>query len=159
MMNKKGQEEMVGFAIILVIISVIFLLVLGFSLRKTNEVVLESYEVESFIGAGLQYTTDCEDYSEFLDIQDLIVSCNNEEYCLDGRNACSVLNSTLKDLIVNSWDIKKGSSIKGYKMELKTKEKDILSFLEGNETSNSKGDFQEFARKNEEYLVYLTLYS
>ena len=162
-MNKKGQEEMVGFAVILVIVAIIFLIVIGFVLRKPHKSNIESYEVESFLGAGLQYTTDCEDYSEFMDIQRLVISCGENNLCLDGRNSCEVLNSTLNYLINASWNVGEKSPIKGYNLEVNkllgaTKEK-LLILSKGNETVDSKGDFNEFSGKGKRYEVSLILYS
>jgi len=158
-MNKKGQEEMVGFAVILVIVAIIFLVVIGFVVKVPNKSNLESYEVESFLGAGLQYTTDCEDYSGFMDIQKLVSYCGEENLCLDGRDSCEVLNSTLNQLINSSWNVGEKSPIKGYKLQIKTGEKEILSLFGGNETYNSKGDFNEFSDKGKKYEVSLVLHS
>ena len=63
--RKKAQEEMVGFALIIILVAVILLIFLGFSLRDQEKETIESYEVESFIQSFLQYTSDCRDNLEF----------------------------------------------------------------------------------------------
>ena len=91
--KKKGQEEMLGFALIIIIVAVILLVFLGFSLRGSQKQGVESYEADSFMQAFLQYTTDCaENYeTDYLDIQDLVFECDDGNTCLDGRDACEVL--------------------------------------------------------------------
>jgi hypothetical protein len=153
MMNKKAQDEMVGFAVILVIVSVVLLVVLGFALRSPNESKLESYEVESFIEASLQYTTECKNYLGFMPVQDLIISCEAEGTCTDGKNSCDILNSTLDNLITKSWNVVQGSPVKGYELQIKSGD------LERLDENNSKGDFQDFARKDKTYEISLVIYS
>ena len=75
MKNKYGQEEMVGFALIMIIVAIILLIFLSFSLGKSEKETVESYEVESFIQSMSQYTTDCRDNLEYVSIQKLIFDC------------------------------------------------------------------------------------
>ena len=56
--KNKGQEEMVGFAIILVIVAIIFIVLLAFYLRGSQAERIKSPEANSFLQAVLQYTTD-----------------------------------------------------------------------------------------------------
>ena len=93
-MNKKGQEEMVGFALIIIIVAVILLVFLGISYRTSKTVEINSYEVEGFIQSFLQTTSSCEGAREFLSVKDLIFSCHDVEDCLDGTPACDSLDST-----------------------------------------------------------------
>ncbi|MBI2057207.1 hypothetical protein HYT91_03060 [Candidatus Pacearchaeota archaeon] len=58
--NKIGQEEMVGFALIIILVSVILLVFLAFSLNKPKTEATESYEVNSFLQSSLQYTSSCQ---------------------------------------------------------------------------------------------------
>ena len=158
--NRSGQEEMVGFAIILVIVSVIVLVLLGFMLNNPKDAgAVESYEVESFIQSSLQYTTDCETYLGFLPIKDLIIDCESEGKCLDERESCNVLNSTLNDLISKSWNVGEKSAIKGYKLKIIIDEQEKLILQEGNETETYKGGFQDFPRRGRNYEIFLNVYS
>ena len=157
--NKIGQEEMVGFAIIIVIVSVIMLIFLGFMLKSPSKEIVESYEIESFIQSSLQYTSDCESQLGFLSIQDLIMTCETNGMCLDKRDSCVVLNSTLNDLITRSWNVGEKSAVKGYKLKIIVNEQEKLTLQAGNETINYKGGFQDFARRGKNYEVYLNIYS
>lgn len=157
--DRLGQEEMVGFAVIVIIIGVILLVALGFFLRNPTESGVESYEIESFVQSSLQFTTDCESEIELLSLQKLITACNNEEKCLDERDSCEVLNSTLGNLVESSWQAGNGSAIKGYNLKVRIDEQTKLEIKKGNETSNYKSGFQGFAKGGDSYEVSLDVYS
>ena len=97
--KKRAQEEMVGFALIIILVAVIFLVFLGFSLRNQEKKNVESYEVESFLQSLLQYTTKCENNVERLSVRKLISSCYAKEKCLDEKNSCDVLKSDLTRIL------------------------------------------------------------
>lgn len=160
MRNKFGQEEMVGFALIIVLVSVIILIFLGFSLRDGQKEAVESYEVESFVLATLQYTTDCENLVERLSIQKLISSCSNEEECLDGRETCNVLSAALTEIIEESWNVGENSPINGYKMEIISEDKRgiISPIQDGETTKNYKGTSQEFSPLGGDYDILFKVY-
>jgi hypothetical protein len=61
MKNKKAQNEIVGFAIILVVVSVALIMFLVISAKKPSDDFIENYEVEAFIQSFLEYTTTCAD--------------------------------------------------------------------------------------------------
>jgi hypothetical protein len=156
--NKFGQEEIVGFVVIVVIVSVIILVLLSFILTNTDGVAVESYEVESFIQSMMQYTTTCETRLEFLSYQKLIAYCENEGTCLDETDSCEILDSTTRDIIRVGWNINEDSPIKGYEFKIATEERELFFAEEGNKTANYKGSFQDFARRGEEYIISLTIY-
>jgi hypothetical protein len=157
--NKLGQEEMVGFAIILIIVSVGLLILLSFLIRSPSNGTTESYQVENFIQSSLQYTSTCENEIEFLPIQDLIIACNNNATCLDGSNSCDVLSSTITNLIDSGWNVGNQSVVKGYNLKITADGQEKLTIKEGNQTSNSKGGFQDFSRSGSSYEVALNVYN
>jgi len=145
--TKKGQEEMVGFALILIIVAVIILVFIAITLTRPQKEEVESYEVESFLQALLQHTTDCEDYLEYLSVQKLISRCDSGGRCLDERDTCVVLNETLEGLVEGAWEIKdKG----GYLLEIISGQNIILSLSGGNITSSYKGAIQILPGENME---------
>ena len=156
--NKFGQEEIIGFVVIVVIVSVIMLILLSFILTNSDDVAVESYEVESFIQSVMQYTTDCENQLEFLSYQKLIAYCENEGICLNGINSCEILNSTTEEIIETGWNINEQSAIKGYEFKIATEEKELFLLEKGNKTTSYKGSFQDFARSGKEYTISLTIY-
>jgi len=156
--DRKGQEEMVGFVVIIVIVSVVLLVLLGFMLRSPDKSAVESYEVENFIQASLQYTSECENRLEFLSIQDLIVACEAEETCLNGENSCEILNKTIKDVVEKAWNVNEQSAIKGYEFRVMVEDEERLLLKEGNETGNYKGGFEDFSKRSNMYTVSLDVY-
>src|SRR3989344_6528519 len=132
----RGQEEFVGFALILIIGAVIFLVFLMFSLNGEQKEAVESYEVESFLEASLHTTTECQDKYGYLTIKELIADCYNQEECLDGKDSCEVLSSNLRGILKAGWDV---NAVKGYYLNISSDNDEIMSISEGNKTSNYKG--------------------
>ncbi len=161
MVTKRAQEEMIGFVLIVVLVSVIILIFLGLSLRNPQKETVESYEVESFIQAFLQYTTDCGTYREaYLPIQKLISECSDGEECLNGKYSCDVLESTLGGIVEESWKVEGDRPIQGYKLEILSSENVgiIPSIEKGNSTKNSRGVSQHFTPLGEDYEIYFRVY-
>jgi len=156
--NSRAQEEIVGFALIIIIVAVILLVFLGFYLSSPDKDTVKSYEAESFIASSLQYTTECRDNFGALSVQDLIFDCYEEEKCLDGTDTCEVLNSSLKAILEQSWNIGENTPIKGYNLRIISEEKEILLLNKGEKTGNSKGSTQEFVKRGNSFQVFFTIY-
>lgn len=154
--GKQGQEEIVGFAMIVIIVSIILIFFLVFSLSDRPDTA--SYEAESFLQSSVHYTSSCEDGNEFLPVQELVVSCYNEEKCDDEQDACEVLNETLKSMLEESWQVGPDFPIKGYKMEISSGEEGILYIREGNITGTYKGAQQILPEAGASISVLFNLY-
>ena len=155
-LHKKAQQEMVGFGLIIIIVAVIILVFLTISLRKTSQEV-ESYEVDSFLQALSQYTTNCSVTSEFeyLEIKDLIQECYNGKTCVGGASACEVLNQTLNVLLSNSWQIGENRPNKGYFFNSTYEGQEIISLEQGNTSlRNTKGASQNFEKLDLYFKIY-----
>jgi len=157
--NKRAQEEIVGFAMIVIIVSIILIFFLVFSLSDRTET--ESYKAESFLQSAIHYTSSCADNDEFLPVQELIVSCYNEETC-DGENlgedACEILNETLKGILEESWSVGSDFPEKGYKLEIFSGEEAILAIRGGNITDSYKGAQQLLPESGVQIEVLFNLY-
>jgi hypothetical protein len=151
--KKKAQEEIVGFALIIIIVAVILLFFINFYIRSGEKESVDNYEVDSFIQAFLYYTTECEDYLEYLSVQDLILECDDDALCLDEEKACDVLNSTLRNIVDKTWRVGENYPVKGYELNITANEEEIpfLSFMEGNITRNYKGAEQSLPKSG--YLI------
>ena len=156
--NKLAQEEMVGFAVIIIIVAVVLVVFLGFSLKNKQEKV-ESYEVDSFIQSLLQYTTGCKDNFEYRSVQDLIFDCSNKKTCSEGGDSCEILNSELKGILEESWKVEEETVAKGYELKIISNEKEMLSIEKGNITKNSKGASQEFFKTGNKVNIFFTIYT
>ena len=156
--NKKGQHEIVGFILIVVIVVVIGLFLLVFYLRQ-KPVETQSSDIQNFLQSSMRHTTDCAlNYvPEYENIQDMIKSCyeyKNQE-CLDGRNVCDVLNETLFELVPKSLQIDREGKYNTYSMFIynedisksdeenvdkeEIKNQEILRLSQGNCTGSKTG--------------------
>ncbi len=159
MRGRRGQEEFVGFGLIIIVVAIVLLIFLGFTLRKdSSPELVESYEVESFIQTILQHTTDCEDNREFLPVQKLIFDCNEGGSCEDGRNFCTVLEGTIKELTEESWNVGEEGLTRGYEFEILREGGEILKIEEGNKTNSYKGSKQHFSKGGNSIEIYFTAY-
>lgn len=142
----KAQSEMVGFAMIIIIVSVLLLIVLSLSFKKTNEDITESQEVEAFIQSFLTITTDCAKSYEpnYHSVRKLIFACNEKENCLDERDSCEVLNETLSKILENSWKVGEDWPIKGYLLNITVEGEELWTEQKGNVTNSNKGSAQSF---------------
>ena len=156
--NERGQEEMVGFALIIIIVAVILLIFLGFSIGGPQKDFVESFEVESFVQASLQYTTECEDNFGPVNIQDLIFACNSNQYCLSGEDSCEVLEDNMNEILGESWMVGEERPVRGYNMSISSDSQDIYSNGDGTQTTNSKGASQSFFKSGENFDIVFTVY-
>ncbi len=156
-MRRKAQEEMVGFVLIIIIVSVILLVFLGFSLRSSKKIELTSYEVQGFLQSILRTTSDCEDAGGFLSVQKLIFSCDDEEICESDVNACDSLNSALNGILEETWQVREDAPIKGYELKILSENMN-LSIKEGNVTQNYRGASELVPRRGEGYDISFNLY-
>jgi len=117
--NIKSQHEIMGFVLIVVIVSVIGVIFLSLSLGR-NEQKHISIEISNLLESSMYYTTDCavSFIPQYKSGQDLIKSCWKNEKCLDGKMACNSLNETMKWLIDNSLKICNDCVNKAYKLNI-----------------------------------------
>lgn len=158
--GKRSQEEMVGFALIVIIVAIILLVIIGLSLgTRGNREAVQSYEAESFLQATLQYTSNCI-IGEYLSVRDLIISCNDNILCEDGNRTCDVLDSTLNNAISKSWDVEEDSPVEGYRLIINVDgtPNPIMNFTAGNVTTNYKGTSESFTRRSNDYNVIFRVY-
>lgn len=156
--GKRGQEEIVGFALIIIIVAVVILFLLSFSLKSSGKEEVEDTEISSFVQAALQYTTDCEVNSGNLSLQDLIFDCMDEGVCLDERNSCDVLNSTWKGIVGESWKAGSDRPVKGYNLLITGDKNTLVDLNEGIVTKNRKAGQQSLARSFGSAEVVLRIY-
>jgi hypothetical protein len=160
--KKKGQEEMVGFGLILIIVAVVFIVFISIYIKKPTERSTDA-EVSSFVQATLQYTTQCqEENMENLSIQKLIGKCQDKNPCFyHNLDSCLLLNNTIKDIVKESWNVKSGSAVKGYFFNINisegvnTPEKNFLNITSGVVTNNYRTGFQPFGNPNGENIIIL----
>ena len=103
MRNNKGQQEMVGFVLIVVLVVVGLMVFLILSVSTAPEK-SDSLEVGNLISSIMKITTECAIVfePEYDDYENLFKSCYNNKECKNlGIDSCEYLNSNLKDLMDN----------------------------------------------------------
>jgi hypothetical protein len=117
MKNRKAQEEIVGFVLIVIIVAVVFLIFLGLTLRKGSSEKIESTEIYQFLESSMRFTSDCTYTSSnnYYRIDQLFEECRAGNKCLDGEDSCEILENTLMNIFEYSWNIGPESLYKGYK--------------------------------------------
>lgn len=131
---KKGQEEIVGFILIILLVTVIAVVFLAISVRKPAEK-LPSTELESFLQASMRYSSDCLVSKERrYNFKDVIVSCSEtNEKCLNDKTACETLNETASRILEQNWNVCEDCPTKYYKFAVSSEEnRTILSLKSGN---------------------------
>jgi len=146
-MERKGQNEIVGFVMIVVIVVIIGLFLLVLYLRQ-EPVKTESKNVENFLKASLSYTTECKVDIEPLNMQNLIQRCYNEGYC--GENeSCVVLNETFSEILEQTWRLENKKE-RYYSLDIYYQEgnetKDSILFIEKGNCTGSISGAEEFFR-------------
>ena len=144
-LRKLGQEEMVGFVLIMVIVAVVFLVFLGIGIRKPGDSKIESIEISQFLESSMEYTTSCAiNYiPNYASLSELFDDCLSGNRCYDGKTACEILNSTLTGLFEASWQISSEGAIKGYNFtstySTDTSKEIIIELSKGSCEGNRRG--------------------
>jgi len=142
---KKAQHEIVGFVIIVVLVTVIGLIFLLLTFGNEEVGRQTSVEVSNLLLSSMYYTTDCaiSKVPQYKDIQDLVKECYYHESrnCLNEVSVCNVLENDLRSLISNSLVVHEDAVNKAYKVHIYYSPRDeeiedepIRSFEEGNFT-------------------------
>lgn len=145
-MKRRGQEEIVGFVLIVVIVSIAFLVFLTIFLRQdTSNLEVESQEVYSFLESSLEYTSDCATSfaPAYHDVGELLSECLSNSRCIDGRDSCEVLNETLSEILENSFVVKEGSFLRGFEFnsyyERGNSSEEIFTYSKGDCSGSLRG--------------------
>jgi len=157
--SKRSQEEMVGFVLIIIIITIIGLFFV-FIMSHQTKPYASSSEVESFLESSLLYTTSCsfEETSPPYNIQDLISACLQNQTCSDGTNSCDILNQTFSNLIESAFNINQESKYKAYKLNIQQYGNNIIDLKKGNLTANFYGADIKFFTSSGSMNITLRLY-
>lgn len=129
-LNKRAQEEITGFVMIIIIVAIIALVFLSISTRKSSSSSTESLEIQQFLESSMQYTTSCATSFEpaYSSLSELIRDCYEGRLCTSGSTACKTLEETLPLILDASWQTGENRPIKGYEFQ---------SFYKTNSTQES----------------------
>lgn len=157
--NKIGQEEMAGFVIIVILVTIIAVVLLGFALRKPIQT-KTSQEVSAFIYASFPITTSCKPTEETsYTLKELIIACADNKVCLSGEASCEVLNKRYTRLIKDGFRIRNDSVYTGYHLVISDKRTNLAELTEGIAKSTKIGAKESFPYRDNNFDVSLELYS
>jgi len=134
--KRKGQEEMVGFILIIILVVVLSLVFLGISLRRSTERT-QSERVNNLLISTKDITTNC--YKSFglpYDIGGLIEACNMDGLCYNStETSCQVLSSEVEAVLDAALTPNQEGKYKGYKADIfVVNGSEILTIEKGNKT-------------------------
>lgn len=139
--DKRAQEEVMGFVIIVLIVMVIGLVFFAFSIRQSSKgIEPKQAELDDFLNSMLSYTTNCEINAKNQSIRELARQCsNNPSRTCQGKSVCNYLNDTLEDMLpqlLGSGTQIANSYVHGYAFNISTNTTQITYIEQGNLTGN-----------------------
>lgn len=146
--KRSGQSEIVGFAVIIVIVSVIGLIFLGFSIGRGDGTKKTSAEISDFLQSSMYHTTNCTTsyIPDYKSIQNLIKSCYRNENCINlDKMACDALKEDFSEIVKYSFNASDDRPNKAYKLNIYYEDLEI----EGKEyiMNFTEGKFENCSRK------------
>lgn len=115
--NRKGQQEIAGFVLIVVLVVVALMVFLVISLKKPA-VEANSKKADDLLSSLMSYTTECiVSEPSYENVQDLIKSCYENRMCKNFKqNSCEYLNQTLSDITKGLLSTSGDNSITSYEI-------------------------------------------
>lgn len=126
-MNKKAQQEIVGFVVIVIIVCVIGLIFLSLMIGRGEPESQSSVEASDLLKSSIYYTSECKINFEYENMQELIKSCYKTEKCSGGKTACDYLNLTFIKIIDESMSIGENFPNKAYKLYIYYKDMEEIN--------------------------------
>src|SRR3989338_10651414 len=117
--KRKGQEEIVGFVLIVVIVAVVFVIFLGIRLRNFEPSQKQSEILYQFIESSMEQTTECvlSLNGRNLALDSLIKECySTDNRCTSGETSCQIAEKTMRNILNNTWKVGVEYPYKGYEI-------------------------------------------
>lgn len=134
----RGQQEIIGFALIVVIVTVISLIFLILYLKKP--VTQENVEVENLLASTMDFTTQCViNPPTYETMEDLIKTCalSQGKRCKNGDDPCEYLTRLEKDILSSAK--KTDNLMNGYQLDINLQNKAVIpKIFEGNCSSDDR---------------------
>ncbi len=135
--NKRAQEEIIGFVLIVVLISIVAVIFLSISLRKAPSV-NHNELVGQFLPAMMRFNLDNPECAEGLRVKELVGKCAVGESC-EGEDSCEILKINLAKILKDSWNIGSESKYSGVQISILKNGQGILEVKEGNCNAGKSG--------------------
>ncbi|MGV8142878.1 MAG: hypothetical protein ACP5NS_04595 [Candidatus Pacearchaeota archaeon] len=142
-MNKRAQEEIVGFVLIVVLVVIVAVIFLGIRLRNPEVVQKDSEIVYQFIESAMEQTTSCKktQTGNFIAVDDLMRECHaSNSICVTGEPSCEVLDNTIRNMLNATWVVGPEYPYKGYSARAvyslnssdQSQQEEVLNITQGN---------------------------
>jgi len=149
--NKKAQEEIVGFVMIVVVVAVLGLILLVISLRNPGENQKDSKDARLFLESVEELTLECSGNGGE-NARKLLISCYNNEMCESGKKACDGLKEALEGSIASGFSYGPERAIKGYEFNASysrnssaiSGRREVLFISKGNCSSGNRRGAEQF---------------
>lgn len=150
--NRKGQEEMVGFAVVVVLVAVVGLILLVFALRSgTDSKQVEYYEVRQFLDSSMSVTTECTLRSniDYASVRELVRVCYTSPQTICGKtekDVCEELDGYLEEIIKRGLRIGPEQPYEGFRLNITFEQSDVgttetINPVRGISEGNCTGNF------------------
>ena len=136
--KKRAQEEIIGFAVIMVLVAVILLIFLWLDLTKAPADNVDDEQIKNFLLVLVAYNTECgkTGYTN-LPLSDVVAMCADEERCLDGMNSCAYLKEELENVMDVSWTVGEDAPYTRYEVWATDNEEPIMKVFKGSNITSS----------------------
>jgi len=154
----RGQQEIAGFVLIVVVVMIALMVFLIISVRDAPAE-RDSLEVSNMIGVLMRTTSECAiiyepDYDKY---EDLFKSCYKGSDCSNlGESACDYLNESLNDVVDAL--MRSEANIKAYEIEFFVKDgESILKWESGNCSGVLSGAQRSIISQGESLIVRMKI--
>ena len=161
MFRNRGQQEMVGFILIVVLVMIGLMVFLVISLRTSPDEA-DSLEVENMLSAIMTHTTECAIPSvPYYDtFEDLFKSCYENDDCSGvNQSACDYLNETLRAILVDLMDTE--ATVSAYQLDFsiadEERQEGFLKIFEGECTGEVLGAQRKISAGAEDLIIRLKI--
>ena len=161
MLKNKGQQEMVGFILIVVLVMIGMMVFLVISFRTSPDEI-DSLEVSNMLSAIMTHTTECAipavPYYETF--EDLFKSCYENDDCSGiGQSACDYLNETLIEVLEDL--VASEATVSAYQFDFSVADdggqEGLLKIVEGDCVGSVLGAQRKISAGSEDLIVRLKL--
>ena len=148
-MNRKGQEEITGFAIVVVVVAVLGLVLLVLAIKTApSSVSTDNYYVRQFLDSSMKVSSECTLRSniDYAELREIVQECSGapSKECGNGKKVCDELNTVFSEIIERGLKVGPDRPYKGFNVNVTFESENgniesITSFYGGNCTGNRVG--------------------
>jgi hypothetical protein len=161
MKSKNGQQEMVGFVLIVVMVVIGLMVFLVISLRDSGEIP-ESIEVENLLDVLMRSTSGCAPVYEpnYASFEDLFKDCFEGRQCNNlEKPSCEYLNESLHGVLSDIFATE--ATVSYYSLDFLKRddvgEEGILRVFEGNCTGEVSGAQRRIDAGSEDLIIAINI--